>query len=173
MSTETSELTAPAPDSGSSRNRERAEWLQENRVRVTVLAVLLFVFIVALLGLERDDWFSTIMQGLSVGALTFLVVSGLSLIFGLMDVFNLAHGEFFMLGAVLAWACSILVGGGPLMAFVVALAAGLGVWLLPGDPDVGAQPAAPVEPEPESQAEAGLRDTSPVSAFLLTRSSDL
>ena len=29
-----------------------------------------------------------------------------------------------MLGAVLAWACSILVGGGPLMAFAVALAAG-------------------------------------------------
>ncbi len=103
MSTETSELTAQTPDSGSSKNRERAEWLQENRVRVTVLAVLIFVFVVALLGLDRDDWFSTIMQGLSVGTLTFLVVSGLSLIFGLMDVFNLAHGEFFMLGAYLGW----------------------------------------------------------------------
>ncbi len=103
MSTETSDLRSQAPDAGSSKNQQRAEWLRENRVRVTVLAVLVFVFVVALLGLEREDWFETIMQGLSVGALTFLVVSGLSLIFGLMDVFNLAHGEFFMLGAYLGW----------------------------------------------------------------------
>ena len=57
----------------------------------------------AMAGLERDDWFATIMQGLSVGALTFLVASGLSLIFGLMDVLNLAHGELFMLGAYVGW----------------------------------------------------------------------
>ncbi len=43
------------------------------------------------------------MQGLSVGAITFLVASGLSLIFGLMDVLNLAHGELFMLGAYVGW----------------------------------------------------------------------
>jgi branched-chain amino acid transport system permease protein len=35
--------------------------------------------------------------------LTFLVASGLSLIFGLMDVLNLAHGELFMLGAYVGW----------------------------------------------------------------------
>ncbi len=104
MSTTTSDdLRTQPPDAEPSRNQQRAEWLRENRVRVTVLAALIFVFVVALLGLEREDWFATIMQGLSVGALTFLVVSGLSLIFGLMDVFNLAHGEFFMLGAYLGW----------------------------------------------------------------------
>ncbi|MCP3973383.1 MAG: urea ABC transporter permease subunit UrtB, partial [bacterium] len=53
--------------------------------------------------MESDDIFSTIMQGLSVGAITFLVASGLSLIFGLMDVLNLAHGEIFMLGAYAGW----------------------------------------------------------------------
>lgn len=83
--------------------RTRAEWLQANRARLAVLAVLLFLFLAAFAGLERDDWFSTIMQGLSVGAITFLVASGLSLIFGLMDVLNLAHGELFMLGAYVGW----------------------------------------------------------------------
>jgi branched-chain amino acid transport system permease protein len=62
-----------------------------------------FLLVAAMAGVERDDWFSTIMQGLSVGAITFLVASGLSLIFGLMDVLNLAHGELFMLGAYVGW----------------------------------------------------------------------
>ncbi|MDX2342543.1 MAG: hypothetical protein QNL12_01835 [Acidimicrobiia bacterium] len=90
------------PDSAS-KQRQRSEWLMENRARVSVLAALVFLFVVALAGLEPKDWFPTIMQGLSVGALTFLVASGLSLIFGLMDVLSLAHGEIFMLGAYLGW----------------------------------------------------------------------
>ncbi|MFW2340197.1 MAG: branched-chain amino acid ABC transporter permease [Acidimicrobiia bacterium] len=83
--------------------RKRSDWFKENRTRATTLAVLIFVLIAAMSGVERDDWFSTIMQGLSVGAITFLVASGLSLIFGLMDVLNLAHGELFMLGAYAGW----------------------------------------------------------------------
>ena len=86
-----------------SKQRRQSEWLMENRMRASVLAALLFLFIVALAGLEPSDWFPTIMQGLSVGALTFLVASGLSLIFGLMDVLSLAHGEVFMLGAYVGW----------------------------------------------------------------------
>lgn len=42
-------------------------------------------------------WLS--LQGLTVGMLWFLIASGLSLIFGLMDVLNFAHGAFYMLGA--------------------------------------------------------------------------
>lgn len=42
---------------------------------------------------------ATLLSGLTLGALYFLVTSGLSLIFGLMDVLNFAHGLFFMLGA--------------------------------------------------------------------------
>lgn len=89
-----------APDS---KQRQRSEWLMDNRARVSVIAGVLFMFVVALAGLEPKDWFATIMQGLSVGALTFLVASGLSLIFGLMDVLSLAHGEIFMLGAYIGW----------------------------------------------------------------------
>ena len=95
--------TTSSAVSTDSRNSRRAQWLKENRVRLAVLAVLLVLFLSALGGLDTEDWFSTIMQGLSAGAITFLVASGLSLIFGLMDVLNLAHGELFMLGAYVGW----------------------------------------------------------------------
>lgn len=56
--------------------------------------------------------------GASVLALTAL---GLSLVFGVMRVINIAHGEQVMLGAILAWATSQMMGGGPLVGFLVAL----------------------------------------------------
>lgn len=37
------------------------------------------------------------------GLITALIALGLSIIFGLLDIINVAHGELFMLGAVLAW----------------------------------------------------------------------
>ena len=94
--------TKPTAES-MSKQAQRAEWLKQNRTRVSVIAGLVFLLLAALAGLEPDDRFATVMQGLSVGALTFLVASGLSLIFGLMDVLNLAHGEIFMLGAYVGW----------------------------------------------------------------------
>src|ERR1700745_2236458 len=39
------------------------------------------------------------LNGVAYGLLLFLLAAGLSLIFGMMDVVNLAHGSFFMLGA--------------------------------------------------------------------------
>jgi branched-chain amino acid transport system permease protein len=44
--------------------------------------------------------------GLGLGALYFLVASGLSLIYGLMHVLNFAHGSFLTLGAFLGWAAA-------------------------------------------------------------------
>jgi branched-chain amino acid transport system permease protein len=49
---------------------------------------------------------------------------GLSLVFGVMRVVNVAHGEFFMLGAVIAWWVSHMVGGMPLVGFALALVVG-------------------------------------------------
>lgn len=46
---------------------------------------------------------------------------GLSLVFGVMRVVNVAHGEFFMLGAVLAWWIASLVSGHPAIGFLAAL----------------------------------------------------
>jgi len=43
-------------------------------------------------------------NGFSYGMLLFIFASGLSIVFGLMDVLNFAHGAFFMLGAYMTWA---------------------------------------------------------------------
>lgn len=45
----------------------------------------------------------TLLSGLFQGMLLFLVASGLSIIFGLMDVLNLAQGSYFMIGAYVAY----------------------------------------------------------------------
>ena len=45
-----------------------------------------------------------ILNGLQYGLLLFLISSGLTLIFGVMRVINLAHGSLFMIGAYLAYA---------------------------------------------------------------------
>ena len=48
-------------------------------------------------------FFSLLVAGLSLGAVYFLAASGLSLIYGLMDVLNFAHGLFMTLGAYAGW----------------------------------------------------------------------
>jgi branched-subunit amino acid ABC-type transport system permease component len=45
------------------------------------------------------DFFSQALNGLSYGVLLFLLSVGLTLIFGMLDIVNLAHGSFYMLGA--------------------------------------------------------------------------
>ena len=48
--------------------------------------------------MTAEFWVTQTFNGLSYGALLFLLASGLSLIFGVMRVVNLAHGSYFMLG---------------------------------------------------------------------------
>jgi branched-subunit amino acid ABC-type transport system permease component len=54
--------------------------------------------------------FQQALNGLSFGALLFILASGLSLVFGMMDVVNLAHGAFYMLGAYVALSVVQLTG---------------------------------------------------------------
>ncbi len=65
------------------------------------------------------------LNALQYGLLLFLVASGLTLIFGIMGVINLAHGSFYMIGAYMAYALAPFVeatfGGG----FFATLAVGL------------------------------------------------
>ncbi len=61
------------------------------------------------------------LEGLVTAAVLALTALGLSLVFGVMRVVNVAHGEFFMLGAVLAWAFSSLLPGHPALGFLLAL----------------------------------------------------
>ncbi len=61
------------------------------------------------------------LEGAVQAAVLALAAVGLSLVFGVMRVVNVAHGEFFMLGAVLAWWIATLVGGPPVLGFLAAL----------------------------------------------------
>ena len=45
-----------------------------------------------------EFWVTQAFNGISYGALLFLLASGLSLIFGVMRIVNLAHGSYFLLG---------------------------------------------------------------------------
>ena len=78
-------------------------YLRKNYLLLIILAVLAVLFIAAANGMETQDFIITLLRGLSVGFLTFLVASGFSLIFGLLDVLNLAHGTLFMIGAYIGW----------------------------------------------------------------------
>ena len=61
------------------------------------------------------------LEGLVTASILALTALGLSLVFGVMRVVNVAHGEFFMLGAVLAWAVSTAFAGHPAIGFTAAL----------------------------------------------------
>ncbi len=62
-----------------------------------------------------------ILEGLVQASVLTLTALGLSLVFGVMRVVNVAHGEFFMLGAVIAWWVTQALGGPPALGFVAAL----------------------------------------------------
>ena len=51
-----------------------------------------------------------LLNGLQYGLLLFLVASGLTLIFGIMGIINLAHGSFYMVGAYMAFTLASLTG---------------------------------------------------------------
>lgn len=64
-----------------------------------------------------------LLEGTVTAFVLALSALGLSLVFGVMRVVNIAHGEFFMLGAVVAYYCSSIVGS-PLWGFLVAMVVG-------------------------------------------------
>ena len=66
-------------------------------------------------------FFLAVLEGTVLAFVLAVTALGLSLVFGVMRVVNVAHGEFFMLGAVIAWWVSIFVGGMPLLGFLLAL----------------------------------------------------
>ena len=51
-----------------------------------------------------------LLNSVQYGLLLFMLAAGLTLIFGIMGVVNLAHGSFYMLGAYLAWSLSAAFG---------------------------------------------------------------
>ena len=65
------------------------------------------------------------LNAVQYGLLLFLVASGLTLIFGIMGVINLAHGSFYMIGAYMAYALAPWVGATIDGGFFTTLALGL------------------------------------------------
>jgi branched-chain amino acid transport system permease protein len=70
-------------------------------------------------------WIIQAFNGISYGALLFLVGSGLSLIFGVMRIVNLAHGSYFLLGGYVALTVIWTTGSWLLAIPVAAIAIGL------------------------------------------------
>jgi len=74
-----------------------------------------------------------IVGGLLLGAIYALFSSGLTLIWGMMNFINFAHGEFVMLGMYVALLVVTWIGGGPAIFGIAAAAAlfvlGVGIYL--------------------------------------------
>lgn len=70
---------------------------------VIIIVAVIGVFVVLYRSAGKEAFIRTSLSGLTLGSLFFLVAGGLTLIFGLMDVLNFAHGSMFMLGAYIGW----------------------------------------------------------------------
>jgi branched-chain amino acid transport system permease protein len=74
---------------------------------------------------DAHFWLIQIFNGVSYGALLFLLASGLTLIFGVMRIVNLAHGAYFLLGGYVAltviWTTGSWLLALPVAAFTLAL----------------------------------------------------
>jgi branched-chain amino acid transport system permease protein len=67
------------------------------------------------------DWFNVIIQGVLVGGLYALFAAGLSLIFGVMRLVNIAHGDLIVLAAYLALVATLSLGIGPLTSLIIVV----------------------------------------------------
>jgi branched-chain amino acid transport system permease protein len=68
-------------------------------------------------------WVNAVVQGILLGGFYALLACGLALLFGVMRIINLAHGDLAVLGAFLAWVLVDRTGVSPFLALVPALAA--------------------------------------------------
>ena len=113
---------------------KRADWIPVGLTAAIAVAALAFMG-------NPSTWLTLSIAGLAMGLLIFLMASGLTLVFGLMDVMNFAHGVFIAVGAYVgasvmkflaapAAADSLLENLGALLcaALAAALAAALLGW---------------------------------------------
>ncbi|WP_375170433.1 branched-chain amino acid ABC transporter permease [Marinobacter sp.] len=78
--------------------------------------------------MSTELFFVQLVNGVQYGLLLFLIASGLTLVFGVMGILNLAHGSMYMVGAYLVWYFVSVTGSftlGALLSAVIAL--GLGI----------------------------------------------
>jgi len=85
-------MQAAAPDANRIIARIAVDWIPLALVPVLALAAL------PLVG-SAPTWVTLTVAGLAMGMMIFMMASGLTLVFGLMDVMNFAHGIFISVGA--------------------------------------------------------------------------
>ncbi|MBE0506656.1 MAG: branched-chain amino acid ABC transporter permease [Marinospirillum sp.] len=75
---------------------KRLKHFSQQQPHLLLLGLMLFA---SLLMINTTTWLTLTLSGLAMGAMLFLMASGMTLTFGLMSVLNLAHGAFISLGA--------------------------------------------------------------------------
>lgn len=73
------------------------------------------------------EWINAVIQGTLLGGLYALFAAGLSLIFGVMRLVNIAHGDLIVLAAYLGLTTSVVLGLHPLLALVLVIPAMAGI----------------------------------------------
>jgi branched-chain amino acid transport system permease protein len=78
--------------------------------------------------MSTELFFVQLVNGVQYGLLLFLIASGLTLVFGVMGILNLAHGSMYMVGAYLVWYFVAVTGSFTVAAILSAvIALGLGI----------------------------------------------
>ena len=96
------------------------------------IALLLGLMAAALPAMgSTSTWFTLTVAGLAMGLIVFVIASGLTLVFGLMDVLNFGHGLFIAIGAfmatsVMGWTGSSVAGVFVAMLVAMAVAGAVG-----------------------------------------------
>ncbi|RDI60830.1 branched-chain amino acid ABC transporter permease [Microvirga subterranea] len=112
-----SDMTADAT-TAAELPRTKTDWVPLALVPALALLALPFVG-------EPSTWVTLTVAGLAMGMMIFLMASGLTLVFGLMDIINFGHGVFISLGAY-----ATLLVLGPLAGWAQADSVGLNLALL-------------------------------------------
>src|SRR5882672_2523376 len=97
-------IVAPLPATSAAIPKASFDWLP--MALVAVLALLAWPFIGS-----SSTWVTLTVAGLAMGLIIFIIASGLTLVFGLMDVLNFGHGVFIALGAFMATTVLGAMGG--------------------------------------------------------------
>ena len=117
-------VTSPLPAAEVALAKVRLDW-----VPLLLVATLMAVAL-PLVG-SVPTWLTLTVAGLAMGMIIFVIASGLTLVFGLMDVLNFGHGVFIALGAFVA--TTVLAGmadwtgSASLAANLIAIFAAMGV----------------------------------------------
>src|SRR5262245_9279910 len=72
------------------------------------------------------EWINVIVQGVLIGGLYAMFAAGLALIFGVMRLVNIAHGDLIVLAAYIALMTTDTLGLNPLIVIVVPIMAAIG-----------------------------------------------